>query len=105
MITKITKLPEKTQEDKAIEKLIEEFNKEAKNQKSKYRIEMKYGSYLHLVKTLIFGWWEDMSIQMYYNENLDEFSFIGGICKEEFNDIKDIIGDKIPNIKFNIEIV
>ncbi len=101
MITKITKLPEETTEQIATKKLIEEFNEEAKKQKSKYFIKINY-LYPHLTKNIFFGFWEDVSIQIYYNEVSDEFSFIKGICKETFDEVKNIL-ENIP-IKFEIEL-
>lgn len=101
MITEIIKLPEKTEEDKKVEKLIEEFNQEAKKQNSRYFIKVKYET--PFLKKSFLKFFDDLGIQIYYNNYTDEFSFIGGICKEEFNDIKPIL-EKIPT-KFKIELL
>lgn len=99
MITKITKKPDKTKEEKAIEKLIEHFNSISKSKKSKYEISISF-TYPHLYKKILFFWREIE--QIFYNEPLDYFCFCNAINKETFREIIDIL-EEIPE-KFEVEI-
>lgn len=103
MISEIKKLPEKTEEDIAYEELIEEFNKEAINQKSKYRIEIQY-NYPFLVKRIFLNIGNSLgSHQIYYHQYLKEFSFINGIDEQTYKEIEPILL-KISKL-FKIELI
>lgn len=85
-------------QDRAIEEMINSFNKEAEDRDSKYRIKMKYG-YPHLIKKGRF--FEDYDQQIHFGR--EYCSFIEGISEDALEEIKDIL-ESVPE-KFIVEIV
>ncbi len=84
-------------------KLIELFNKKAKEMNSNYRIFIS-GKYPHLFlikKLLIFKNQEELN-QIYYSKDEDEFSFIDGLDEYTFKTIEPILNN--IDIKFNIKL-
>lgn len=84
MITKLTKIntEEETEEEKAYKQLIEDFNKEAKLQNSKYYLVMD-GYFPHLMKPIYLGLGNSLGvIFITYSEYTKQFSFHGESWKK-----------------------
>lgn len=91
MIIKESQMPEQTEEEIEYKKLIEDFNKEAINQNSKYYLVMD-GMYPHLCKPLLMNFGNKLgNIFIYYNSISDCFYFAGGIPRENYEEIRDIL--------------
>jgi len=102
MIIDIKKLPLGTRKENIFNKLIKDFNKEARKQKSKYRIAEDY-EHPRLIKTVFGGMGDSLgNNKIYYDNTRDEFSFIGGIQEDTFKEVE-IILESIKQ-KFKVEI-
>jgi hypothetical protein len=103
MITKITTLPELSENEKQYEKLVEDFNKEAKAQGSKYSL--NYSSGLpFLCYPLFMGFGNSLGdIEIFYENYSGLFKFFDGIKKEDFEAVEPIL--KKLKQKFEIELV
>lgn len=86
MITEIKEYEDEEEKEREISELLsKDFNRVAKEKKSRYRIKILYGQYPNLV------YWIFQRIQINYNVYKDEFNFIGGIDKKTFEKIKEIL--------------
>ena len=97
------KKKEENQKEKTDLKLIESFNKKAKEISSPYRIFNSMG-FLHLFllkKWFIFEYKEELN-QIYYSKSEDEFSFIRGLDEHRFRAIEPILNN--IDVKFKVEL-
>jgi hypothetical protein len=109
MIISISKYQDENQKELEIKKkLIEDFNRLAKEQKSKYKLFLEYEYRIKLIKPFLWN----LNFGNFLGENRifyilysDEFYFYEGIDKKIFEDIKPILDSEKLKQKFKIEII
>lgn len=89
-----------TKEKEEVEKLINDFNKLAKEKKSKYRIRV-YFAEPQLVQ-LQLGFFHNYENQIVYHMLDDKFSFYNNFTKSQFEELKEIL-EALPQ-KFVVKI-
>jgi hypothetical protein len=88
MISEI-KAKEVDNTDKLYEQLIEDFNKLAKEKKTKFQMGFSPGNLPFIIKTIFLGWGNSLGdTTIVYDPYMNQFKFYGGVDEETFKEFK-----------------